>query len=216
MASSAVRRRPFCRTPSTQLLNRGAVAHLPLARAAPPPPSSAPRPSRVRDHRQYDQRCQILVIVQCRRRHDRFGARAKPGAVSGHHPRTTRMSSCGGECRAGRTLLRGGRVAGARRRSSAPRAGIAQSPPTNDRRRPPRGGRPLPHRSIAQVAYPAGRSPLLIAVHGLALRKASDAISPINAVVEPGCCRSPPPSSRRAATTIIGATPLARARPQTV
>ena len=38
---------------------------------------------------------------------------------------------------------------------------------------------------------------MLIALHGLALRKASDAISPLNAVVEPGCCRTPPPSSRR-------------------
>ena len=47
-----------------------------------------------------------------------------------------------------------------------------------------------------------------IALHGLALRKASDAISPLNAVVEPGCCRTPPPSSRRAAS----AAPLARAR----
>ena len=36
--------------PSTQLLNRGAVAHHPLARAAPPAPASVPRPSRVRDH----------------------------------------------------------------------------------------------------------------------------------------------------------------------
>ncbi len=29
----------------------------------------------------------------------------------------------------------------------------------------------------------------------------------LNAVVEPGCCRTPPPSSRRAASTIIGAGP---------
>ena len=80
-------------------------------------------------------------------------------------------------------------------------ASIARSPPTNHRRRPPRGGRPLPHRAPhkppAQVAHPAGRSRMLIAVHGLALRKASDGISPLNAVVEPGCCRTPPPSSRR-------------------
>ena len=35
---------------------------------------------------------------------------------------------------------------------------------------------------------------------------------PLNAVVEPGCCRTRPPSSRRAASAIISAAPLARAR----
>ena len=88
-----------------------------------------------------------------------------------------------------------------RRRQHRPFATNKRSPPTNDRRRPPRGGRPLPlrapHRRPAQLAHPAGRSRMLIALHGLALRKASDAISPLNAVVEPGCCRTPPPSSRR-------------------
>ena len=86
-----------------------------------------------------------------------------------------------------------------RRRRAAPirgAASIARLPPTNDRRRPPRGGRPLPHRAphrrLAQFAHPAGRSRMPIALHGLALRKASDAISPLNAVVEPGCCRTPP------------------------
>ena len=42
-----------------------------------------------------------------------------------------------------------------------------RSPPTNDRRRPPRGGRPPPHRAphrrVAQLAHPAGRSRLLVA-----------------------------------------------------
>ena len=86
-----------------------------------------------------------------------------------------------------------------RRRRAAPilgAASIARLPPTNDRRRPPRGGRPPPHRAphrrVAQLAHPAGRSRMPIALHGLALRKASDAISPLNAVVEPGCCRTPP------------------------
>ena len=41
------------------------------------------------------------MSLQCRRRHHRFGARARPSAVSGHHPRTTRMSLGGGECRVG-------------------------------------------------------------------------------------------------------------------
>jgi hypothetical protein len=62
-------------------------------------------------------------------------------------------------------------VAGARRRRRGadprhrqhrPIATNKRSPPTNDRRRPPRGGRPLPHRAphrrLAQLAHPAGRS----------------------------------------------------------
>ena len=100
------------------------------------------------------------------------GARAKPSAVSGHHP-GTRMSPCGGKCRVGRTwrrvscwshaAARWPVVASARRRRRAApilgAASIARSPPTNDRRRPPRGGRPLPHRAphrrLAQLAHPA-------------------------------------------------------------
>ena len=93
-----------------------------------------------------------------------------------------------------------------RRQRAAPilgAASIARLPPTNDRRRPPRGGRPLPHRAphrrLAQFAHPAGRSRMPIALHGLALRKASDAISPLNAVVEPGCCRTPPAAAAASA-----------------
>ena len=124
------------------------------------------------------------------------------------------MSPCGGEWR--RVACWSPAAAqwpGGRQRTPAPARGAdsrrrqhrpstnKRSPPTNDRRRPPRGGRPLPlrapHRRPAQLAHPAGLSRMLIALHGLALRKASDAISPLNAVVEPGCCRTPPPSSRR-------------------
>ena len=154
-----------------------------------PPPSSrradgtiiGGRPSRARDHSDHGQRCQILLIVQCSRRHDRFGARAKPSAVSGHHPMTTPMSSGGGECRAGRTLLRW-----PRRRILA----AIRSAPTNHRRRLP-GDRPLPHTAphklLAQVEHPAGRSRMLVAVHGLAVRSASDAIrAPLTEVVETG------------------------------
>ena len=70
------------------------------------------------------------------------------------------------------------------------------------RRRPS----PLPHRAphklLAQVEHPAGRSRMLVAVHGLALRSASDAMrAPLTAVVETGCCRAPPRSSRCAAGT---------------
>ncbi len=50
-----------------------------------------------------------------------------------------------------------------------------------------RVGRTLPHRAphrrVAQLAHPAGRSRMLIALHRLAPVKASDAISPLNAVV---------------------------------
>ena len=81
-------------------------------------------------------------------------------------------------------------VASARRRSAAPPASPDCHQQTID------VGRPLPHRAphrrLAQFAHPAGRSRMPIALHGLALRKASDAISPLNAVVEPGCCRTPP------------------------
>ena len=80
----------------------------------------------------------------------------------------------------------------ARRRQRTPARGIARSPPTN-------GGRPLPHRRVAQLAHPAGRSRMPIALHGLALGKASDAISPLNAVVEPGCCRTPPAAAAASA-----------------
>ena len=107
-----------------------------------------------------------------------------------------RMSPCGGECRVGRARCRAGpssparrRIRGAdpRRRGHRPFATNKRSPPTNDRRRPPRSGRPLPlrapHRRLAQLAHPAGRSRMLIALHRLAPVKASDAISPLNAVV---------------------------------
>jgi hypothetical protein len=104
------------------------------------------------------------------------------------------MSPCGGECRVGRTLLRGGPSSPAHAGAGAdPRRRQHRPIATNKRstsaaaRRPPR---PLPHRAphrrLAQFAHPAGRSRMPIALHGLALGKASDAISPLNAVVEPG------------------------------
>ena len=95
------------------------------------------------------------------------------------------------------------RGADPRQRQHRPFATNKRSPPTNDRRRPPRGGRPPPHRAphrrVAQLAHPAGRSRMPIALHGLALGKASDAISPLNAVVEPGCCRTPPAAAASSA-----------------
>ncbi len=66
------------------------------------------------------------------------------------------------------------------------------------------GDRPLPHTAphklLAQVEHPAGRSRLLVAVHGLALRSASDAIrAPLTELLKPDGCRAPPRSSHRAA-----------------
>ena len=74
-------------------------------------------------------------------------------------------------------------VASARRRAALilGAASIARLPPTNHRRRPPCGDRPLPHpaphRRLAQVAHPAGRSRMLIAVHGAARPPAAAATS---------------------------------------
>ncbi len=72
------------------------------------------------------------------------------------------MSPCGGECRVGGTLLRPGP-------NSPAIAGIARSPPTNDRRRPPaaaqsaaQAGRAAraPHRSISHAhRLPQARAP---------------------------------------------------------
>src|SRR6202790_2243027 len=64
--------------------------------------------------------------------------------------------------------------------------------------------RPLPHtaphRLLAQAGHPAGRSRMLVAVRGLAVRSASDAIrAPLTELLKPDGCRAPPRSSHRAA-----------------
>ena len=66
------------------------------------------------------------------------------------------------------------------------------------------GDRPLPHTAphklLAQVEHPAGRSRLLVAVHGLAVRSAGDAIrAPSPQLLKSYGCRAPPRSSHRAA-----------------
>ena len=78
-----------------------AVARHPVARTAPPAPAIIST-SRSRVGERDGGRGNFPLILQCAGRHHRFGARARPSAVSGHHPRTTRMSLGGGECRVGR------------------------------------------------------------------------------------------------------------------
>ena len=82
-----------------------AVARRPLARVAPPALAIISA-SRARVMSDKGERGNFPLILQCAGRHHRFGARARPSAVSGHHPTTTRMSLGGGECRVGRAAAR--------------------------------------------------------------------------------------------------------------
>ena len=76
-----------------------------------------------------------------------------------------------------------------------------RSAPTNHRRRPSATVHchAAPHKLLAQVGHPAGRSRMLVAVHGLALRSASDAVRAPSPMLKPDRCRAPPRSSHRAA-----------------
>jgi hypothetical protein len=97
--------RPIRSTSKTKCRRRPPFQRHPLPRIAPPAPAIISA-SRARGGSEYDRRCQILVIVQCSRRHDRFGARAKPSAGGGRHSMTTPMSSGDGECRVGGAAAR--------------------------------------------------------------------------------------------------------------
>ncbi|MGA9320898.1 MAG: hypothetical protein WBW06_07565, partial [Xanthobacteraceae bacterium] len=117
----------------------------------------------------------FLLILQCRQAPHRFRAQAGPSAAGGYHPSTTRMSLGGGECRVGRAAARLGTIiAGA-----APK--LRRSIGTNKPSTSAAGDRPLPHTAphklLAQVEHPAGRSRMLVAVHGLA----DLALSPVHA-----------------------------------
>ena len=172
-----------------------AVARRPVARVAPPALAIISA-SRARVGDRDGERGNFPLILQCRQTPPPFRARAGPSAVSGHHPIATRMSPGGGECRVGR--------------AAAPwdhhrRRGAESSPPP-DRHQQTVGCRrsSIATHSAAQAAG-AGRAPrrssrMLVAVHGLAVRSASDAIrAPLTELLKPDGCRAPPRSSRRAA-----------------
>ena len=159
-----------------------AVARHPVARTAPPAPAIIST-SRARVGERDGGRGNFPLILQCAGRHHRFGARARPSAVSGHHPTTTRMSLGGGECRVGRSAAPNPR-----------RHPIGTNKPSTSAA----SHRPLPHTAphklLAQVEHPAGRSRMLVAV-----RSASDAIRALTELLKPYGCRAPPRSSHRAA-----------------
>ena len=107
-----------------------------------------------------------------------------------------RMSPCGGECPVGRTLPRGGPSSPAHAGAGAApirgTASIARSPPTTVRhqqaidvgRRAAAARCPTERRTGGwRSSRTPHRSRMLIALHRLAPVKASDAISPLNAVV---------------------------------
>ena len=150
-----------------------AVARRPLARVAPPALAIISA-SRARVMSDKGERGNFPLILQCRQTPPPFGARARPSAVSGHHPTATRMSLGGGECRVVAARRLGTIIAGAAPNPRRHPIGT-NTPSTSDA-----GDRPLPHTAphklLAQVEHPAGRSRMLVAVHGLAVRSASDAI----------------------------------------
>ena len=172
-----------------------AVARHPVARIAPPAPAIISA-SRARVGERDGGRGNFQLILQCAGRHHRFGPRARPSAVSGRIPERH-------GCRwvtASVVLVAPRRTWDHRRRRGA------ESSPPSDRHQQTIdvGHRPLPHKAphklLAQVGHPAGRSRMLVAVRGLAVRSASDAIrAPLTELLKPDGCRAPPRSSHRAA-----------------
>ena len=118
-----------------------------------------------------------------------------------------RRVSCWSHAAARWPVVAGARPAPARRRSAAPPASPVrhqQTIATNKRSTSAAARRPPTAAQSAAQARRAARAPrrsirMPIALHGLALGKASDAISPLNAVVEPGCCRTPPAAAASSA-----------------
>src|SRR5271170_7616862 len=190
-----------------------AVARHPLARAAPTAPSSAAAPlARARPQRSWSTLPNSVdCSVQPAPRPFRSTSETKCSQRPPSHDDTDVVGW--------RRVSRWSHAAAV---AAAPTRGAIRSAPTNHRRRLP-GDRPLPHTAphklLAQVEHPAGRSRMLVAVHGLAVRSASDAIrAPLTEVVETGLLsratpwlaprrrhhhRRPPPPRARETTAIM-------------
>ena len=174
-----------------------AVARHPVARTAPPAPAIISA-SRARVGERDGERGNFPLILQCRRTPPPISGRERDQAQSA----VTIPERHGCRWVAASVVL------------VAPRAlTIIAGAAPNPRRHPigtnkpstsAASHRPLPHTAphklLAQVEHPAGRSRMLVAVHGLAVRSASDAIrAPLTELLKPDGCRAPPRSSHRAA-----------------
>ena len=171
-----------------------AVARHPVARIAPPAPAIISA-SRARVGERDGQRGNFPLILQCRQ---------TPPPIRGasETERSQRSPSQNDTDVAGWRRVSCWSRRGALGPSSPARRRIFgdRSAPTNI----DVGHRPLPHTAphklLPPVGHPAGRSRMLVAVHGLALRSASDAIrAPLTELLKPDGCRAPPRSSHRAA-----------------
>ena len=174
-----------------------AVARHPVARIAPPAPAIISA-SRARVGERYGTRGNFLLILQCRRTPPPFRGASET-------ERSQRSPSQNDTDVAGWRRVSCWSHRGALGPSSPGRRRIfARSIGTNKPSTSAASHRPLPHTAphklLAQVEHPAGRSRMLVAVHGLAVRSASDAIrAPLTELLKPDGCRAPPRSSHRAA-----------------
>ena len=174
-----------------------AVARHPVARIAPPAPAIISA-SRARVGERNGKRGNFLLILQCRQTPPPISGRERDRAQSA----VTIPERHGCRWVAASVVL----VAPRRVATIIAGAGAESSPPigTNKPSTSAASHHPLPHTAphklLAQVEHPAGRSRMLVAVHGLAVRSASDAIrAPLTELLKPDGCRAPPRSSHRAA-----------------
>ena len=175
-----------------------AVARHPVARIAPPAPAIISA-SRARVGERNGERGNFLLILQCRQTPPPFRGASET-------ERSQRSPSQNDTDVAGWRRVSCWSRRGALGPSSPARRRILAADPigTNKPSTSAAADRPLPHTAphklLAQVEHPAGRSRMLVAVHGLAVRSASDAIrAPLTELLKPDGCRAPPRSSHRAA-----------------